>query len=375
MPQYELSISPDYVPDWTVTDAVREIFQNALDQQEGNPDNKMSWDFSKEDECFIISSKDSKLTKDTLLFGNSTKRNDVKTIGTFGEGYKLALLVLCRLGHKVTIFNYGENEIWIPKIINSRRYKSKLLIIDVTRQFFEKKSDNNLTFVIEGVHAGIIADIGETNLHINPPKETIETGFGRILTDPKYLGKVFINGLYVSKNEGYFYGYDIQPEYLTIGRDRNLINSFDLSWITSRMWNQSNKPGVVSKLIHKEAPDVHYVRNFASSDSKLAETLYAEFKGSYGKMAVPVSSQEEYETVKRNYKKLKPIIVKDQIKYIVRDYTGTVYKKATKKRDTRMPHEILQDFAKKIQPMIDSEQRNEFERIIKKSYNWTFKEV
>ena len=32
MRKYELSISADYVPEWGVTEAIREFFQNSIDE-------------------------------------------------------------------------------------------------------------------------------------------------------------------------------------------------------------------------------------------------------------------------------------------------------------------------------------------------------
>ena len=374
MPRYELSISPDYVPNWTELDAVREIFQNALDQQSIDPVNRMSWGFSKEDECFWISSRQSKLTKDSLLFGVSSKANDVKTIGMFGEGYKLALLVLTRLGYDVVINNYSENEIWKPKIINSRRYGSKILVIDIEKKRWVKPPDENLTFMITGTHAGIIADIGMSNLHMKVPKKVIQTDYGRILMGKRHVSKVYINGLFVSVKPGFEYGYDIKPEYLTIGRDRNLIGDFDLSWITSKMWAQATgHPLLASKMVYNESPDVSYINSFTSDEGELAKTMEAEFKGTYGKIAIPVSSQEEHDIVKASYKKVKPIIVKELVKTILCGYSSKTIEKAPKKKDTRQPSEILHDFRKKISARIYGKDLNEFDRIIKKSHDWTFK--
>lgn len=374
MPRYELSISPDYVPDWTELEAVREIFQNALDQQSVDPINRMSWNFSKEDACFWISSRLSKLTKDTLLFGVSSKAKDVKTIGMFGEGYKLALLVLTRLGYDVEIRNYSENEIWKPKIINSKRYGSKILVIDIEKKIFSKPPDENLTFMIAGVHAGIIADIGMTNLHMKAPDKVIKTSYGRILMGRRHVSRVYINGLLVSAKPGFLYGYDILPEFLTIGRDRNLIGDFDLSWVTSKMWGEAtDHPLLAMNMIKTEAPDINYINSFISSDGVIAKTLEADFRGTYGKIAIPVSSQEEYDAVKSSYKKVSPIIVKDTVKTVLADSTRRTLSRATKKRDTRQPSEILHDFRKKIWTSLMTKDLNEFDRIIKKSNNWTFK--
>ena len=134
MARYELTIDPNYVQHWTIYDALREIFQNALDESSLYSDNAM--DVTREGDVLKISTKNASLAKSTLLIGNSSKRDDISTIGQEGEGYKLASLVLIRSGHNIIIHNYSEKELWTPKIINSRRFGSKLLVVDTEKYFW-----------------------------------------------------------------------------------------------------------------------------------------------------------------------------------------------------------------------------------------------
>ena len=39
MKKFTLSISPDYVQDWSEKDGIREFIQNAIDQENAEPDN------------------------------------------------------------------------------------------------------------------------------------------------------------------------------------------------------------------------------------------------------------------------------------------------------------------------------------------------
>lgn len=103
MSKYELTISTGYVPSWTYVEAVRELFQNAIDNERINPDNKMLFEYKMGK--LSICNKTSKLTLDSLLIGNSTKRDDERTIGEHGEGYKIAIMILLREGKNVTVYN------------------------------------------------------------------------------------------------------------------------------------------------------------------------------------------------------------------------------------------------------------------------------
>lgn len=50
MRKYELSISADYVPGWGVTEAVREFFQNSIDEETRDSSNKMLFEYDEAEE-------------------------------------------------------------------------------------------------------------------------------------------------------------------------------------------------------------------------------------------------------------------------------------------------------------------------------------
>ena len=53
MRKYELSISADYVPGWGVTEAVREFFQNSIDEETRDSSNKMLFEYDEAEEKLI----------------------------------------------------------------------------------------------------------------------------------------------------------------------------------------------------------------------------------------------------------------------------------------------------------------------------------
>jgi hypothetical protein len=82
-------LSSGYVADWTVERAMAELVANALDE---DPRATMGWD--GEHGVAVIADRGPGWPEEALVLGWSTK-NDGQ-IGQFGEGAKLAMLVLCR---------------------------------------------------------------------------------------------------------------------------------------------------------------------------------------------------------------------------------------------------------------------------------------
>jgi hypothetical protein len=80
-------ISPDYVSSWTPVRALCELIANALDE---DPNARVSW----ADGVLIIADDGPGIPEEGLVLGHSTK--GAGQIGQFGEGKKLAALVLAR---------------------------------------------------------------------------------------------------------------------------------------------------------------------------------------------------------------------------------------------------------------------------------------
>lgn len=308
MSKHELSLSKDYVPDWTVVDAVRELFQNALDQQTTVKDNQMFFDYDEETQTLRIGNKLSVLETKTLLLGSSTKRNDPNTIGQFGEGYKIATLVLTRLNKKLTFYNYGAREVWNPRFSKSKKYGCEILVFDVDKKYvWQKVPDNNLTITIEGITLEEYEDIVESNLHLQDVGEITTSEFGRILHEDRFQGKVFVNGLFVCEYRKYDNGYDFKPQYIKIDRDRKLADSFELEWLSSKMWGGVDSEKTVG-LAKKGAADVNYIGSTWGISPSVSNRAYDDFIEEYGEGAVPVVDQKEYESIAKT-RDYRPVFV------------------------------------------------------------------
>lgn len=371
MAKHQLTLSPNYVQDWTYNEAVRELFQNALDNQTVSPENEMFFEYK--DNKLTIGNKTSILTLDTLLLGSSSKRNDPKTIGKHGEGYKVAFMVLLREGKSVTVYNYGAKEVWRTRLVKSRKYNGALITeIDVDKKFFwQSVPSHNLTIEIEGVTKEEYLTIVEHNLHLQPypdnycvsnPKEEM----GYILTDKKFKGKVFVNGLYICHNDKFSFGYDIMPEFITLDRDRKLIDSIDLAFITSKMWRYTGDEAKIAGLILKDVLDVKYLKDRkdwgqllveAEIDNKIAVALQEKFIEKHGDKAVPVSDNSDLKRVSSASKEYTPILVSKGVTDYLKDKIETPVAVGL------TPKEQLKEWFEKIQHKLSEEEAFDFELI------------
>lgn len=222
MKKYELSLSRNYVSNWSVQESIRELIQNAKDS-----DGEENIIVDKNNGIITIINKNTSISSSTLLLGNTSKKDDLDKIGQFGEGYKLAILVLLREGKDILIKN--GNKIWIPSFEYSNNFECETLCIT------EKEGNgNDLIFEISGFKDIEIINLENEFLGINGQVYNyIQTSYGEILTDSKYKGKIFVNGLPVYKDENFNYGYNFEARYVTLDRDRKSINIRELKKLTA----------------------------------------------------------------------------------------------------------------------------------------------
>lgn len=311
MTKYELSISTGYVPDWGITEAFRELFQNALDNEIKNPENKMICSYNEEEQTITICNKTSKLTSESLLLGSSTKADDDETIGQHGEGYKIAFMILLRNNKKITVYNYGAREIWQVRLVKSKKYNNQL----VTTVFVDKEAvwkrvpDCDLTIKVEGITAEEYKDIVKKNLHLRT--DTVERydipSKGAILLDARERGNIYVKGLFVNKIDSLHYGYDFEPSVIKLDRDRKLVDSFNVSWESSLLWKyaaskDSKMTDLMVDMVKHNVLDTAYLDSRSTCNSSIEQAIYdaigEDFINCYGDDAVPVINNAEYDAVK-----------------------------------------------------------------------------
>lgn len=361
MSKIELTIAPDYVPTWTIVDAIRELFQNALDQETQHPANKASWSYDAMNDTLTICNKTSKLTAGSLLLGKTTKEGDKNTIGQFGEGYKIATLVLLRNNKQVTFYNYGAREIWRPRFVKSRRFGTDILTFFIeTPKIWESVPSADLTIEVKGITADeYYKQIVPSNLHLRHDYEVLyETKYGNVINLP---GKVFVNGLFVRDYELYKYGYNFKPEHIRLDRDRKMVSDFDLRWMASKMWSDCADQDHVMKMIVDDEADVAYLPNTAVG-YEWNDAALDHFRNEHGPKALPVKDQDDLSRVPAGYH---GVIVPDNYCNLIT--FSSDFKWPTVKGPSTLDN--LQNWFDRIKDSLTDDEQDEFNKIMEELKN------
>lgn len=245
--------------------------------------------------------------------------------------------MLLRQGCRIRIEN--GSEVWIPRIVKSRVFGCDIIQIDVEKN---KNSDGWLRYIVDGITPEQYSDFQEKCLLFYPDTPALEAvGDGRVLLDERFKGKVFCNGLFVCNHTGLQYGYDIPPNKISLNRDRNKVDSYNLTWQTSTIWRELKNKETIEKLhelVKKKAVDVEYYTNiFTSSDKSpiykaVCELTYKDFLKKHGDLAVAVKNEEERDFIRSKYGDLVPIIVPDKIYVMFQDSESHVRSSESRSR-------------------------------------------
>lgn len=364
--KFELSISTEYVPDWGLIEAFRELFQNALDNELVNPENKMGFEFKAG--TVKITNKTSVLPIETLLLGNGTKHDDDRTIGKHGEGYKIAFMVLLRNNKKIKVYNYGAREIWEVRLVKSKRYNGQLVpTVFVEKEAIWKKTpSNDLTIEVSGITEGEYEMVKEKNLHLRKVEKIDIKDRGSILLDNSESGNIYVSGLFVSHLDTLQYGYDFNSRLIQLDRDRRLIQSFDVKWNSSVMWNSAAKIDTdmrsrALQLVVDRCADVQFVDSTAfSGDNTLRNAVAEDFYEKHGVNAVPVTNNKEFSSAEHT-EKLKPVIVDESYAQIIRHSDLVVEHPVIEEVTLK---ERFEAFVEKIESKLTDEELDELNELI-----------
>lgn len=287
MAKHVYPISENYVSDWTAAHAIRELVANGLDAE---TELGAAFTATHKDDVLTLVNKGIKLDPRALYLGESTKRGGSNTIGQYGEGLKLALLVLARQGYSVTIRN-GTSETW-KATIEPDKNGVRVLVVHVVKA---NRQSDNLEVEVSGVSEELWTELRSWFLKLQPPATVHQTAAGELLDDPDYMGRIYVRGVYTTKRQGYDFGYNFKN--LDTGRDRRIPNSWTLDAAIADMWNEVARrddaamQGRLYKAFKNESAEKDVFQY--TNPLQLVEKLVAEFVAEYGEKAVPVTGISE----------------------------------------------------------------------------------
>ena len=283
--QYQ--ITADYVRDWSVKDAIRELVANAIDGEVTTGGKFEAKHDAKKDVLHLIN-RDTKVDAKALYFGGTSKFGNDRLIGQYGEGLKIAMLVLARSNIKLVIRN--GDEVWQPAIEPDK------LGFEVLTLNIKKGSDTNADFKVEvhGVNTEAWHAIQDMFLHLRKPSKIEKTQSGEVIRDADYVGKIYVKGVYCTHRPNYSTGYNFH--HLDIGRDRRIPSGWDMDYHVSQIWeelathNASHLDDLYKTLRNDGAEGEAFRYRTVPA---VAKGMVAAFYSEFGEDAYPVSSVSE----------------------------------------------------------------------------------
>lgn len=287
------------MPDWGSWQGVRELIQNARDAEE-EYNAPMEVNHSARSNTLTISNPNVRLPHEALLFGYTTKLNNEKMIGKFGEGLKLGVLALVRSGHPIKI--RSGDEIWTPLIEKSEKFNSDVLVFDIRKA---KQPVDGVFVKIDGITKEMWSEWKKCFLFLQSEKDLQMKTYwnGSAIFNPDYKGKIYVKGIFVQKDEELNYGYNLSAA--DVDRDRKLISQYDLSWRLANIWadvanHDTTESGEqvtdLFAMLISEAKDTQEFKSYYTMSNLTSETrtkVKDRFHLAFGQAAVPVTTEDE----------------------------------------------------------------------------------
>lgn len=329
----ELTINPEYVADWGSWEGLRELLQNAVDAHDlGHPMTITHRVNAAGRGVLRIANEGITMSRDALLLGTTTKANDDRTRGQFGEGFKLAWLALLRAGARIKV--KSGDEIWVPQLGHSAKFGGTLIRVRCKPAQYEEK----VVMSIEGIDRETWDSVKKRLLFLSPAKvsECINVDRDTILTGLDHVGMLYARGIYVGKLPGkYRWGYDLYS--IELDRDRRLADPWDL---------QYKIRSVLERAVREQKLDIEKVYEIAANPgwkeadsinrySGLGTELADHFKSEHGEDAVPVADISASADAEQHG--LKGIVVSHTLCEALQDSMPTL-EKAKEKRVLDVKH-------------------------------------
>jgi len=318
MAKIELSLTSTYLRQWGLTEAIREVLQNAMDADVDGKRMTVEHDKGK----LIVCNAGVRLEHNVFLLGSTGKANRSDQAGQFGEGLKLAMLVCAREGINMVLRNGGE--VWEPKIEKSEKFAGEdVLVIHIRGG---NKNLDRFQVEIEFPEETWNAEKWRyLFVDKRPTKDVVHTTRGRVLLGEQDRGKLFVRGIFVCHFHDMRYGYDF--DHANLDRDRRVLASYEVREKCSEMLREclSQTRGGIGKkdlwdMMSSGAKELA-ISEFDTPDPKLVDQMAAEFEDRYGD-AIPVMNNGEAAELEHYGKR--GVVLPTALGYLLRHKFGDV---------------------------------------------------
>ncbi len=317
MAKFALPIKSTYVPSWGPWEAIRELIQNAKDEEDANGH---AMTVRHRGKLLTISNDGADMDRSVLLLGKTTKAGRPDLRGQFGEGLNLALLAAERSGLPVII--HTQTERWHARIEPAAEFGGEECLVIQTRKLQKRRSGVEVVITMS---ANDWEDLREKLLFLCsvPDDRVIRTDDGAILLEPERKGHLYAKGIFISKLDELSFGYDLND--CPLDRDRRMVNVWDLQWKIAQMYRDAlaKRPELlqpaVYKMLRDNAEDTRQLGYHANMET--AEGLLKNFHEEHGENAVPVASIAESQRL--NHVNKRGVVVPETLRTILQKKTGT----------------------------------------------------
>ncbi len=319
-----LPLSPGYVPTWGEFEVVREILQNAIDEDEQRG-HKMA--VVHDGERLFVGNTGANLRPDALLIGESDK-SDRRLRGEHGEGLDLALLVAARMGRDMEVTT--PDEVWTPRIEFNDDLGAQCLVIHMRPNV--PRSD--FVCVSLDVSATSWAKLRQRFTFISPPEDAVVTDKGTLILDLDRLGDIYVKGIWVTRRPEFPFGIDL-PD-VGLDRDRRLIQEFDLKWACGAVMAEalerdpSRFAARTYAMIEKKVPGADYVTSHVHHGTGAAEALTEQFRAKHGQDAVPCRNLDQSKQLHKVGRQ--GVLLDDGLASVIEKQAGTYYSVVEERR-------------------------------------------
>lgn len=337
----DYNMSRDYCSDWGAIEALREIVQNAIDS-------------NRDYECKInpysieVATNGVTLPPQVFSMGVSDKGED--SIGKYGEGFKIAMLVLTRLGLDPVILTGTYR---VEGLFREHEFTGiETFCLEITDN---ESIVNAIQFVCKNDESLDLEELYDKIPHFTDQIPDLPTNVDVWKSKP---GSVYVNGLFVTK-EDLVFGYNFAPRSIKLNRDRNMVDG--VHWQLAEYFGglSSNNAEMVFYLVERDAPDVRDLQYMLSNPKLIAE-LSRLFYNKYGDGAQIAKAGTSY-------------YGSGAVSCSTRSagvYSRCGIKEAQKVVDAEAPDQVLSEWMKANKKRLRRDVRNSLSTVITQSKGW-----